>query len=318
MLDSAPFHPKMKRLSRLLKIPLPYAVGVMELLWIYTKEHCPAGDIGRAEDIDIEDACGWPEERSGELIPALVEAKWLDRSTGHRLLVHDWADHGGPYVNAKLFRMRRLFATGQVPKCRQQDLKEPERKPYADWVLSLSQSPMDKPEESNGQNAESSGDLKLIEVKLLEVKRSESAGQDLPTPDQNPEPEPPAPPPPSKKPSLVPEKPGGLTRVRREDMPRIPGVDPKARSEIASILEDWREERPRLGPVDGQLVGMVAKALHAAGWTPSELIELLRGKRETIRRANSWGLVIMIIEAACRGSTSAVPKVSPEGRRLDA
>jgi hypothetical protein len=90
----------MKHLAELLNIPLAHAVGIMEMLWHFAARHAPQGDIGKYTDRQIADAVGWqrPTGTRGvtpecRLSDALVEAKWLDRVSGHRLVVHDWKDH---------------------------------------------------------------------------------------------------------------------------------------------------------------------------------------------------------------------------------
>jgi len=98
----------MAHLCELLECELATAVGLLELLWHFTADFAPQGDIGRFTDQRIEAACGWNGEsenerakrlhlprwnRQGVLIQALVGAGWLDRSDEHRLVVHDWHIH---------------------------------------------------------------------------------------------------------------------------------------------------------------------------------------------------------------------------------
>jgi hypothetical protein len=109
-------HPKIKALRRKLNISRPDAIGRLNLLWDFTADFAPAGDVGRFCDEDIAEACDWPEERAGELIEALVDTGLLDRCETHRLVVHDWADHAEDHVHMRLARAREHFADGSRPK----------------------------------------------------------------------------------------------------------------------------------------------------------------------------------------------------------
>lgn len=97
MKRGTPDHWKMKDLARRLNIPPMYAIcwanGCLERLWHYAARYCLQGDIGRVPDAEIAEVCGWPVKSAGRLVDALVEARWLDRSSAHRLLIHDWPEH---------------------------------------------------------------------------------------------------------------------------------------------------------------------------------------------------------------------------------
>ena len=113
MKRGTPDHYKMAELARLLKVPAPYAIpwanGVMERLWHYAAKYTPQGDIGKVSDEAIAKACEWPERKSSQLISALLEAKWLDFSERHRLLVHDWSEHADESVKKLLQRKGLQF-----------------------------------------------------------------------------------------------------------------------------------------------------------------------------------------------------------------
>jgi len=82
----------MYHLAELLGIPLPYAVGIMEMLWHYAGVNTPRGDIGCQPNEAIREACGFTR-KAAVLSDALVTARWLDRDDEHRLILHDWPDH---------------------------------------------------------------------------------------------------------------------------------------------------------------------------------------------------------------------------------
>jgi hypothetical protein len=84
------------------------AVGYLELLWHFTAEFAPRGDVGRFPDQRIEAALHW-QGRSGRLVSALVESGWLDHHPGCRLCVHDWAEHADDAVKKRLSRSRLQF-----------------------------------------------------------------------------------------------------------------------------------------------------------------------------------------------------------------
>lgn len=96
-------HPKLHHLMRLLSTNRRDAIGLLELLWEYTAEFAPEGDVGRWPNADIAGAVEW-RANPDELIAALLEARWLDRDQTHRLIVHDWADHAPDYVKKRLAR----------------------------------------------------------------------------------------------------------------------------------------------------------------------------------------------------------------------
>ena len=108
MLDGAFTSPKLRRLSVILGVPWPHAIGLAGLLWRFAAKHAPTGEIGRHDDEEVAAALEWAGE-ADELIAALVRCRLLDRVNGPaRLIVHDWPDHAPRYVQATL-RRRDLF-----------------------------------------------------------------------------------------------------------------------------------------------------------------------------------------------------------------
>lgn len=106
MKRGAPDHWKMRDLAIQMKVPVRYGLawanGTMERLWHYTAKYHPQGDIGKAPDRSIAEACAWPAATASDLITALIDVRWLMRSTAHRLLVHDWPDHADDAVKKTL------------------------------------------------------------------------------------------------------------------------------------------------------------------------------------------------------------------------
>ncbi len=123
MKRGTPRHPKVYDLLQALGLPLrsrPVVVGYLELLWHFTAEFAPQGDIGRYTDDRIEGALDWTGKR-GKLIEALTTSKWCDKSSRHRLVVHDWDQHADDATRKKLIRANLQFVevseelTGQCP-----------------------------------------------------------------------------------------------------------------------------------------------------------------------------------------------------------
>ena len=108
MLRRTPTHPKFVALVAILRCPKPLVVGVLELLWHFTAEYAPEGDVGRWSDGAIAEAVGWEGDAAG-LVAALTSTGWLDPHPEHRLVVHDWNDHCDRYVRRKLARRRQTI-----------------------------------------------------------------------------------------------------------------------------------------------------------------------------------------------------------------
>jgi hypothetical protein len=115
MKATAQGHPKIRRLRRALNLREYEAVGVLEMIWQFTAQHAPRGDIGRWADEDIAGAIDWPEERASELIEALIDAQLLDVSEDARLVVHDWHDHAQDNLKQRLQSVGETWATTGEP-----------------------------------------------------------------------------------------------------------------------------------------------------------------------------------------------------------
>lgn len=104
MKRGTPRHPKVGRLCELLGISVPTAVGYLELLWHFTAEFAPQGDIGKYDDNRIEAALLSQFRPKGKLIQALIKASWIDQDPISRLIVHDWFEHADASVRKRLDR----------------------------------------------------------------------------------------------------------------------------------------------------------------------------------------------------------------------
>lgn len=81
-------HAKIKKLIRRVGFEAPWRlVG----LWLYARQHKPDGVLSGMTAEDIELAVDWTG-KTGELVAALVECRWLDLSDDTYKL-HDWEEH---------------------------------------------------------------------------------------------------------------------------------------------------------------------------------------------------------------------------------
>jgi hypothetical protein len=112
-LRAVPDHPKFAHLKALLGLGKGATLGYLEAVWHFTGRFTPQGDIGKYSDSQIENWVEWPGE-AGELIAAMVEAKWIDRDDVHRLLVHDWHQHADKATKNALGRAEKKFCAPTV------------------------------------------------------------------------------------------------------------------------------------------------------------------------------------------------------------
>lgn len=94
--QSLPTHKKLLRLTGLLRIKPPQAVGHLALLWLWALDNAPDGDLSALSPGELAQVCQFSPRRAGELLEALVSANLLEREGG-ALRIHDWADYGGKY-----------------------------------------------------------------------------------------------------------------------------------------------------------------------------------------------------------------------------
>ncbi len=115
MKRGTPWHPKTSDLMRRLGVPRYAACGVLETLWLFTATYAQEGDVGRFTDTAIAEGIDWRGD-AGELVKALVDARWLDADPVHRLVVHHWSHHCDDAVHCALARAGKVFADGARPK----------------------------------------------------------------------------------------------------------------------------------------------------------------------------------------------------------
>lgn len=108
-------HPKVRRLSRLLDISVPTAIGHVHLLWWWALEFAENGDLSAYESCDIADAMLWSGDPT-TLVDALVMcgsksgAGFLDQDERGQLHIHDWAEYTGRVQRLRETARRRMQA----------------------------------------------------------------------------------------------------------------------------------------------------------------------------------------------------------------
>lgn len=103
MKRGTPNHPKVLQLAELLGIRRPLAIGHLELLFHFTSQYAPQGNVGKFDDKRIAAGLDWhgPPKK---LIDALVATRWLCHHPVARLVVHGWSDHADRSVLQRLSR----------------------------------------------------------------------------------------------------------------------------------------------------------------------------------------------------------------------
>ena len=89
-------HPKTLRLAGLLKINKAQAIGHLHLLWWWTLDYAPEGDLSAFTSCEIGAAAEWTGNADG-FMEAIKTAGWLDED----LHVHDWHDYAGKLVEKR-------------------------------------------------------------------------------------------------------------------------------------------------------------------------------------------------------------------------
>lgn len=100
---------KFKRLQRKLSESRRGTVGLLESMWIEVSRNCPEGDIGRFSNEEIAIMVDWDGDPD-LLVESLVDCKWLDKCSTHRLVVHDWSDHCPTYIKGGLSKRGKVIA----------------------------------------------------------------------------------------------------------------------------------------------------------------------------------------------------------------
>jgi len=101
--------PKMFDLASRLGVSRFAAIGIVTLMRDFAAIHSPAGDIGKWPDGSIAGACDWNGD-AATFVASLVDAGWLLRDEGHRLLVSDWETECEQWVGLRVRKLKLAFA----------------------------------------------------------------------------------------------------------------------------------------------------------------------------------------------------------------
>ncbi|MEM9151372.1 MAG: hypothetical protein AAGB19_13070 [Cyanobacteria bacterium P01_F01_bin.3] len=144
-------HPKTKELAYTLEVPLPHAVGLLELLFAFVGQQTPQGNVGKWSNAVIAGEAGWHLD-ADHFVESLVAVGFLDQDDVHGLLVHDWADHCPNWVHAKLKKAGKQIIRADLSTDLRGRYKPSEAKASQDKSKSTDVEPDDSPP-SNGEVA---------------------------------------------------------------------------------------------------------------------------------------------------------------------
>lgn len=100
--QTLPTHRKIKKLKRVLKIKTPQAVGHVVMLWLWSIDNAPDGDLSKVDAEDIAEACEWPKD-AGDFVAAMQEAGFIDPD----MRLHDWSEYTGRLMGQRDEKRRK-------------------------------------------------------------------------------------------------------------------------------------------------------------------------------------------------------------------
>ncbi len=92
-------HPKLKLLAKELEISEVEALGYLHLVWYWTLEYAEDGNITKYAQT-LPEMCKW-EGDTDIFINALVKFEFIDKTDKDELLIHDWLDYSGAYLEKR-------------------------------------------------------------------------------------------------------------------------------------------------------------------------------------------------------------------------
>ena len=113
MKRGGPNHPKTFAFAEAMGIRRAHAVGLLEMLFHFTAQYAPEGNVGRYSDKRIAAGMDWAGSPT-KLVDALVATGWLDRSGSGATFVHDWFDHADASVHRRLARAGKTLTLQNV------------------------------------------------------------------------------------------------------------------------------------------------------------------------------------------------------------
>lgn len=89
-------HPKVSRLARILKINKAQAIGHLHLLWWWTLDFSPTGDLSAFTSCELGSAAEWQSD-GDQFKKALIDTGLMD-ADGR---IHDWHEYAGKLVDRR-------------------------------------------------------------------------------------------------------------------------------------------------------------------------------------------------------------------------
>ena len=90
------------KLRRILKIKTPQAVGHVAMLWLWSIDNAPDGDLSRVDIEDIAEACEWSRS-AATFVSAMKEAGLIDGD----MKLHDWDEYTGQLMEKREDRRKK-------------------------------------------------------------------------------------------------------------------------------------------------------------------------------------------------------------------
>lgn len=170
-------HPKTLRLTRLIHVPTPAAIGHLHLLWWWCLEYADDGDLSRFHAEEIALAAQFDGD-ADSFVDGLVEAGFLDR-VADALIVHDWDEYTGRIqqrrkANTERMRQARAQHTTHTDGARAQHVQRTTSARASDVQGQR------RGEEKRGEEREILGADAPAKVTPIEKKRATRAPKDFP------------------------------------------------------------------------------------------------------------------------------------------
>lgn len=100
--QTLPSHRKTMRLANMLGIKIPQAVGHVCLIWLWSVDNAPNGDLSEITPKDLASIAAWTGRKPDEFVNALVLTGFLDND----MKIHDWDQYAGRLIES---RKRKLI-----------------------------------------------------------------------------------------------------------------------------------------------------------------------------------------------------------------
>lgn len=129
-------HPKTRRLTVMLDVPRAQVIGHLHCLWWWALTYADDGDLTKFDALDIALAAEW-EGDPQTFVDALLACGggggngFLELQGDDGLLLHDWDEYGGKYVEKRRREADRLREYRQSSASRTDDVRSTDPVPTA-------------------------------------------------------------------------------------------------------------------------------------------------------------------------------------------